>query len=129
MTYDPATMPPLDGCIRRGVFLSHIYRRPVDILFRGVQYTAAQNEPSMQRKADVAGYTQETADLEIMLALPTGMAAPVANSADEVVVYAPRAVGDPAAARASKPYRITNVQTDIAPDCYQLTLSLRRPNS
>lgn len=129
MTYDPATMPALDACLRRGVFRAHIYRRPVDILFRGVQYVAAKNEPSMQRKANVAGYTTDEADLEIMLALPAGMAAPVATSADEIVVYAPRAVGDPGAARASKHYRISNVQTDIAPDCYQLTLSLRRPNS
>jgi len=27
--------------------------------------------------------------------------------------------------RTYKNYRITNVQTDIAPDCYQLTLSVR----
>lgn len=126
MTYDPATMPALDACLRRGVFRAHVYRRPVDILFRSVFYVAAQSEPSLQRKVNVSGYTQETSDLEIMLALPTGTAKPVANSSDEVVVYDPRS-GDPTAARTYKNYRITNVQTDIAPDCYQLTLSLRRP--
>ncbi len=128
MTYDPATMPALDACLRRGVFRSHVYRRPVDILFRGEQYTAAQNEPSLQRKMNTAGYTQETADLEIMLALPDGMARPECNSTDEVKVYAPRSgvIGE---ARAFKTYRITNVQTDIGPDCYQLTLSLRRPSA
>lgn len=123
MTYNPATMPPLDGCIRRGVFRSHIYRRPVDILFRGAQYVAAKNEPSMQRKAGLAGFTEEIADLEIMLALPTGTAAPEANSSDEVRVY-DRII--PGTTRTYKDYRITNVQTDQAPDCYQLTLSLRR---
>jgi hypothetical protein len=126
MTYDPATMPALDACLRRGVFRSHIFRRPLDILFRGDYYVAAKSEPSLQRKVNVAGYTQETADLEIMLALPTGTTKPETNSSDEVVVYEPRS-GDPTAVRASKSYRITNVQTDIAPDCYQLTLTLRRP--
>jgi hypothetical protein len=123
MTYDPATMPALDACLRRGVFRSHIYRRPVDILFRGVAHVAAKNEPSMQRKIGLAGYTEEIADLEIMLALPEGTAAPVANSPDEVRVYDPLR---PGVVRTFKDYRITNVQTDLAPDCYQLTLSVRR---
>ena len=114
MQYNPAAhMPALNGCIRRRVFLSHIYRRPIDIIFRGTTYKAAKNEPSFQRKMAATGYTQETADLEIMLALPAGTAAPVANSADGVTV-------------SGKNYRISNVQTDIAADCYQLTLSLRR---
>jgi hypothetical protein len=114
MDYNPAAMvPALNGCIRRRVFISHIYRRPIAVIFRGVQYTAAKNEPSMQRKIMQAGYTQEMSDLEIMLALPTGTAAPVANSADCVLIGATT-------------YRVTNVQTDLAPDCYHLTLSIRR---
>lgn len=120
---NPATMPPVDGCIRHGVFMSHIYRRPVDVLFRSVEYVAAQNEPSAQRKSTIAGFTQEIADLEIMLALPAFTTPPVANSADEVRVYDRIRPGVPG--RTYKDYRITNVQTDIAPDCYQLTLSIR----
>lgn len=123
MTYNPATMPALDASIRGGVFRSHIYRRPLDILFRSLPYTAAKNEPSTQRKMNLAGFTQEIADLEIMLALPAGTAAPEANSTDEVRVYDPLR---PGTTRTYKDYRITNVQSDIAPDCYQLTLSLRR---
>jgi hypothetical protein len=113
MAFDPSTIPALSGSIRRGVFLSHIYRRPLAITFRGVAYTAAKTTPSAQRKATLAGYTQEVADLEIMLALPTATAVPVANSADEVVIGA-------------QIFRITAVQEDLGPDCYQLTLSLCR---
>lgn len=123
MTYDPASMPPVDGDIRRGVFLSHIFRRPIDILFRGKPMTAAQSEPSAQRKSTLAGFTQEIADIEIMLALPAGTPAPVANSSDGVRVF------DRYRCNEYKDYRITNVQTDIGTDCYQLTLSLRRPSS
>lgn len=122
MTYNPATMPALDACLRRGVFRSHIYRRPVDILFRGVAYVAAKNEPSMQRKIGIAGFSDEIADLEIMIALPAFTAAPIANSPDEVRVYDRI---QPGTTRTYKDYRITNVQTDLAPDCYQLTLSVR----
>jgi len=123
MTYNPATMPALDASIRRGVFRSHIHRRPVDILFRSLPYVAAKNEPSAQRKMSLSGFTQEIADLEIMLALPSGMATPEANSSDQVRVYDPLR---PGVTRTYKDYRITNVQTDLAPDCYQLTLSVRR---
>ncbi len=123
MTYDPSTLPALDASLRRGVFRSHIYRRPVQILFRGAPLVAAKNEPSMQRKAGFAGFTEEMADLEIMVALATGTPEPVANSADEVRVF--DAV-IPGKTRTYKDYRITNVQTDLAPDCYQLTLSIRR---
>jgi len=83
---------------------------------------AAQNEQSYQRKAQLSGFTSETADLEIMLALPSGTAIPVANSSDEVEVFSKVCAGQ---VRTSKKYRITNVQSDIAPDCYQLTLSIR----
>ena len=123
MTYNPATMPALDACVRRGVFRSHIYRRPVQIKFRGVPYVAAQNEQSFQRKAQLSGFMEGTADLDIMLALPSGTAKPLANSTDEVEVFSKVVSGQ---VQTSKKYRITNVQTDIAPDCYQLTLSIRQ---
>ena len=113
MAYDPATIPPVDQALRRGVFRAHIFRRPIPVTFRDVPYTAAQNEPSTQRRVEIAGYTQETADLEIMLALPCGTPAPVANSSDEISV-------------GGKPYRITSVQGGFGDDCYQITLSLRR---
>ena len=64
-----------------------------------------------------------TADLDIMLALPSGTAKPLANSTDEVEVFSKVVSGQ---VQTSKKYRITNVQTDIAPDCYQLTLSIRQ---
>lgn len=114
MTYDPATIPALDACLRRRVFRAHIFRRPINVTFRGTTYKAAKNEPSNQRKMAITGYTQETADLEIMLALPAGSIAPKCNSSDGITI-------------GTTEYRITNVQTDMAPDCYQLTLSLRRP--
>lgn len=122
MTFNPATMPPVDGCIRRRVFISHIHRRPVDVLFRGVQYTAAQSDPSIQRKGSIAGFTDTITDLEIMLALEPFTEIPKAHSADEVRVYGPVR---PGVTRTYTDYRITNVQTDIAPDCYFLTLSKR----
>ncbi len=122
MTYNPATMPALDACVRRGVFRSHIYRRPVDIKFRGIEYVAAKNEQSFQRKAQLSGFTEEQADLDIMLALPVGTAQPVANSTDEIEVFSRIVLGT---VRTSQKYRITNVQSDIGPDCYQLTLSIR----
>jgi hypothetical protein len=122
MSYMPSTMPALDACLRRGLFRSHIYRRPVDIKLRGVSYVAAQNEQSYQRKATLSAFDDQTADLEIMLALPAGVAAPEANSTDEIEVFS-RIV--PGTVRTSKKYRITNVQSDIGPDCYQLTLSIR----
>ena len=120
---DPATMPPQDGCIRRGVFRAHIYRRPVDILFRGVALVAAKTDPSLGRKVGLAGYTQEVTDLEIMVALPNRSTPPEANSSDEVRVYDQLIPGQ---TRTYKDYRIISVQTDTAPDCYQLSLSLRR---
>lgn len=111
--FDPATIPALDSCLRRRVFRAHIFRRAINVTFRGATHKAAKNEPSAQRKMVVSGYTQETADLEIMLALASGSAAPVPNSSDGVTVDGIE-------------YRITSVQTDVAPDCYQLTLSRRR---
>ncbi len=122
MTYNPATMPPLDGCIRRRVFVSHVYRRPVKIKFRGVEYVAAQNEQSYQRKAQLSGFTEETMDLDLMVALNAGTERPDPNSPDEVEVFSKVCPGQ---VQTSKKYRITNVQSDIAPDCYQLTLSIR----
>ncbi len=115
-------IPSLDTGLRAILVKGHVQRRPVDILFRGKQYVAAKNEPSMQRKAGFAGFTEEIADLEIMLALSTGTPEPVANSTDQVRVYAPIRAG---VTRTYKDYRIVSVQTDLAPDCYQLTLSLR----
>lgn len=123
--FNLATMPPVDGCIRRGVFLSHIYRRPIDILFRDVEYVAAQNEPSFQRKMNVAGFTDTIADLEIMLALPPFTPRPQPNTTDTVRVFDPIRPGT--AGRTYKDYRITNVQSDIGTDCYQLTLSKLNP--
>ena len=122
MTYNPTTIPALDAGLRRGVFLGHIYRRQVEITFRGIDYTAAQNEQSYQRKAMTAGYSEATADLEIMLALPAGTARPDPNSTDEVEVFSKVVSGQ---VQTSKKYRITNVQSDVAPDCYHLTLSVR----
>lgn len=122
MNYNPSTMPAVDACLRRGVFIGHIYRRPIDILFRSVNYKAARSDPSLQRKSNQAGYLQEVSDLEIMLSLPDGTSKPVANSADEVRVYDAQRAG---VARTYTDYRIVNVQTDIAADCYQLTLTKR----
>lgn len=101
----------------------HIDRRSIDVLFRGEYHKAAKNDPSMQRKIGLAGFTEEITDLEIMLRLPCGMAAPEANSSDEVRVYDPIR---PGVTRTYKDYRITNVQPFTGPDCYTLTLSLRR---
>ncbi len=116
-------MPALDACIRRGVFRSHIYRRPVQIKFRGVAYVAAQNEQSFQRKAQLSGFVEGTADLDIMLALQPGTPKPVPNSTDEVEVFSKIVSGQ---VQTSQKYRITNVQADIGSDCYQLTLSIRQ---
>lgn len=71
----------------------------------------------------IAGFTEEITDLEIMLALPCGMAAPVARSTDEVRVYGPIR---PGVTRTYKDYRIDDVQPFTGPDCYTLTLSVRR---
>lgn len=111
--FDPATTPALDGCARRRVFLSHIYRRPIKATYRGKAYTVCQTTPSAMRKTSIAGFTQEIPDLEIMIALGTGATKPEALSADGVTI-------------AGKTYRVTSVQEDLAPDCYQLSLSLRR---
>lgn len=111
--FDPATTPALDGCARRRVFLSHIYRRPIKATYRDREYTVCQTTPSAMRKTSLAGFTQDIPDLEIMIALGAEATEPVALSADGVTI-------------GTKSYRITNVQKDLAPDCYQLTLSLRR---
>jgi hypothetical protein len=122
MNYTPPSIPAMDAGLRRGLFIGHISRRPIDVLFRGVNYTAARSDPSLQRKTNQAGYIQEVSDMEIMLSLPDGTAKPVAHSTDEVRIYDPqRAV----ATRTYTDYRIVNVQTDIAADCYQLTLTKR----
>lgn len=123
MSYNPASIPAMDAGLRRGIFIANIYRRPCDVLFRSLLYKAARSDPSLQRKSNAAGYLQEITDLEIMISLPAGMAKPVANSVDEVRVYDPQPQNG--SARTYTDYRITNVQTDIAADCYQLTLSKR----
>jgi hypothetical protein len=110
--FDPATTPAIDGLVRRRVFLSHIYRRPNTATYRGSQYTVCSTVPSAARKMSLAGYTQEVPDLEIMIALADGSPEPVSLGADGVTI-------------AAKEYRIISVQKDIAPDCYQLSLSLR----
>ena len=123
MTYDPATIPPIDGRIRRGVFVSTIYRKPTLFLFRGVEYTGRVSEPSFQRKIGLSGYTEQTADLELMMVLPTGSARPEPNSADGITIYE---TDDNGLRTTTGVYRITDVRTDMARDCYQLTLSKRR---
>lgn len=113
----------MDACARRRIFVGNIHRKPSQILFRNEQYTARVSEPSFQRKMGLAGYTEETADIEIMLALPEGMAKPVALSADGIRIYDYDSAG---LQTGYTDYRITDVRSDIAPDCYQLTLSKRR---
>lgn len=116
-------IPRTDDRLWAGLYGNHIARRSIDVLFRGLPYEAAKNDPSVQRKMSLAGFTEEITDLEIMLRLPCGMAEPVANSADEVRVFDDLR---PGVARTYKDYRITNVQPFTGPDCYTLTLSLRR---
>jgi hypothetical protein len=111
--FNPAMTPAYDGLARRRVFIAHTFRRPMQATYRGSKYTVCQTTPSATRKMSLAGYTQEVPDLEIMIALPTGAAEPVPLGADGVEI-------------GGKTYRITDVQKDQAPDCYQLTLSLRR---
>jgi hypothetical protein len=123
MAYDPSTIPAIDGSLRRGVFSANIYRKPSLILFRGKEYTARVSEPSFQRKIGISGYTQETADIELMIALPLGMAKPEAQSQDSITIYETDQHG---IRSGSTVYRITDVRTDLAKDCYQLTLSKRR---
>jgi hypothetical protein len=123
MAYDPSTIPAIDGSLRRGVFIANIYRKPSLILFRGKEYTARVSEPSFQRKIGISGYTQETADIELMIALPLGMAKPEAQSQDSITIYETDQYG---IRSGSTVYRISDVRTDLAKDCYQLTLSKRR---
>ena len=113
MAYDPTTIPAMDGLLRRGVFIAQIYRRPVTATYRGSTYTVSRTTPSASRKMALSGFTQEVPDLEIMISLSIGAAEPVPLGSDSVVIE-------------GKTYRITAVQADIAPSCYQLTLSLRR---
>ena len=123
MAYDPATIPPMDGRIRRGVFCATIYRKPTLITFRGEEYMGRVSEPSFQRKIGMAGFTEQTADLELMIALPTGMARPEPQSTDNITVHE---TDDAGLRTLSTVYRISDVRTDLARDCYQLTLSKRR---
>lgn len=123
MTYDPSAIPPMDGRIRRGVFVSTIYRKPTLFLFRGVELTGRVSEPSFTRKIGMSGYTEQTADLELMMVLPSGSAKPEPNSADSITIYE---TDDNGLRTTSSVYRITDVRTDLAKDCYQLTLSKRR---
>ena len=123
MAYDPATIPPIDGRIRRGVFVSTIHRKPTLYLFRGVEYVGRVSEPSFQRKIGLSGYTEQTADLELMMVLPTGSARPEPNAADGITIYE---TDDNGLRTTTGVYRITDVRTDMARDCYQLTLSKRR---
>ncbi len=111
--FDPATTPAIDGCARRRIFIANIYRRPIRATYSGKTYTVCQTTPSAQRKASLAGFTEEIPDLEIMIALGSGATAPEALGAQGVTID-------------GKTYRITSVQSDIGPDCYQLSLSLRR---
>ena len=123
MHYNPATIPPIDGRIRRGVFVSTIHRKPTLYLFRGVEYVGRVSEPSFQRKIGLSGYTEQTADLELMMVLPTGSARPEPNAADGITIYE---TDDNGLRTTTGTYRITDVRTDMARDCYQLTLSKRR---
>jgi hypothetical protein len=123
MPYDPTTIPPMDGRIRRGVFVSTIHRKPTLFVFRGVEFTGRVSEPSFQRKIGISGYTEQTADLELMMALPAGSPKPEPNSADSITIYE---TDDNGLRTTSSVYRITDVRTDLARDCYQLTLSKRR---
>ena len=84
---------------------------------------ARVSEPSFQRKIGMAGYTEQTADLEVMLALPSGMAKPEPQSTDSITIYE---TDDNGLRTTTTVYRITDVRTDMARDCYQLTLSKRR---
>lgn len=123
MAYDPSTIPAIDGRLRRGVFCATIYRKPTLVAFRGEEYMARVSEPSFQRKIGMAGYTEQTADLEVMLALPSGMAKPEPQSTDSITIYE---TDDNGLRTTTTVYRITDVRTDMARDCYQLTLSKRR---
>jgi hypothetical protein len=115
-------IPRLDTKLFKKIFEYHIQRRQVDVLFRGVVYSAAASDPSLQRKTNQAGYIQEVSDMEIMLTLNEGAAKPVAHSTDEVRIYDPQRAGAP---RTYTDYRIVNVQIYTGPDCYQLTLTKR----
>lgn len=111
--FNPAMTPAYDGLARRRVFIAHTYRRPIKATYQAREYTVCQTTPSASRKVSLAGFTQEVPDMEIMIALDIGATEPVPLGADGVTI-------------AGKSYRITDVQKDTAPDCYQLTLGLRR---
>lgn len=123
MAYDPTAIPAISGQLRRGIFISTVHRKPTAITFRAVDYTGRVSMPSLKRKMELSGFTEEVADLELMIYLPTNTARPQAQSADRVTVHEKDASG---ASISDFVYRITDVQTDLAPDCYTLTLAKQR---
>ena len=118
--FDPAQVPRIDTQILRRVFCAHIARRSVPVLFRGRNLNAATSEPSIQKRAAFEAFSQETVELEMMLALPAGSEAPQPNTAEYVRVY------DYDDRSVFKDYRIVSVRKQLAADCYFLQLAAKK---
>jgi hypothetical protein len=119
MAFDPTQVPRVNTQTLRGVFLAHLARRAVQIFYRGEFMKGAANEPSLQKQASFGAFSQETIDLELMLALPFGAEQPKPNSTEEIRIYADDST--------FKTYRIVSLSKLQAADCYLLTLAVKKP--
>lgn len=118
--FDPAQLPRIDTRLLRGIFRGHIARGAERIMYRGEYMVAAINEPSLQKQVAFGAFSQDTVDLEMMLALPAGSEAPKPNSSEEIRIFSD------AEAQVYTAYRIVSVKKQEANDCYVLALAVKK---
>lgn len=111
------SIPTIPRDTRRRLFVRNIERKPTTATFRNQTTQVRIEEPSMRRRMQIAGYSQEVADRECMIALDTGSRKPAPRDADDDISVP--------LADSSETYRIIDVQDDIGSDCYILTLTRR----
>jgi hypothetical protein len=106
----PFELPTLDRNLRRTHFRFHIMRNPVEVIFRDKKYQASSSEITSMRKAQIAGYTDEVADILLNIALEVGDDDPRALDPRDIVSI-----------DGSK-YLIIQTVNDTGLNCYTLTL-------
>jgi hypothetical protein len=103
-------IPQYRSDLRRKVFTNQVSYRPIaDAMFRGQPVQLRAEEPSQRRRMEVAGYSEEIADREVMLVLDEHADEPQAQK--EYLHFEDRE------------WRIVEARRDAAAGCWMLIVT------
>jgi hypothetical protein len=117
----PFPIPRRPDGVAASLLAAQIGNRAVEAVFRGQVIPLRFAEPSMRRQIEVAGYTEEMADLEVLIVIDGADDPPRPNFAPDYLSFAP------AAGQEQETWRIIATTTLPATGGYQLTLTRTNP--